>query len=331
MDCVFRSLPRLSSPARRPAVGTTRTEPVRAWNSRDGGDRGSTPPAGSCTPAGLLPAPHRHSIEDSMEIQPRCHHFAGCGWISRLHPRHGKKQLNLTPCFHHRRGPAPLRPTARPAGSGPPHCRRVSPSRDRDPRAPSFPQGGRTTAATYGAGKMSPVGRRRPGCRPRCRSRCRCSAPPAGPPGSAGRAGGAPTMPRAPARHIHRPPLPAGPPHGAARSIAVRMIPSRAPRDLLTIFRGPLTDLLTAGPPDPGGSQGPSCLSSRPHGSWPGLAVEKPGPCVRLGFGIGASAAAAGPAIVYKRVRSQIFGTGRSERGVRPVLFRRMKFIEGRE
>lgn len=277
-------------------------------------------------PSSPTPSFHRGFHGNTAPLPP----FRGVRVDLPASPKSRQEAAELTPCFHHRRGPAPLRPTARPAGSGPPHRRRVSPSRDRAPRAPSFPQGGRTTAATYGAGKMSPVGRRRPGCRPRCRSRCRCSAPPAGPPRSAGRAGGAPTMPRAPARHIHRPPLPAGRPHGAARSIAVRMIPSRAPRDLLTIFRGPLTDLLTAGPPDPGGSQGPSCLSSRPHGSWPGLAVEKPDACVRLGFGIGASAAA-GPAIVYKRVRSQIFGTGRSERGVRPVLFRRMKFIEGRE
>ncbi|XP_058705120.1 uncharacterized protein LOC131584236 [Poecile atricapillus] len=106
-------------------------------------------------------------------------------------------------------------------------------------------------AATYGAGKMSPVGRRRPRSRPRCRS-CR-SAPPAGPPGSAGRAVGAPTMPRAAARHIHRPPLTAGPPHGPARSIAVTHDRRRvSPR----CTHSPLTDPLTI-----------------PHGWVPGAAI----------------------------------------------------------
>lgn len=152
--------------------------------------------------------------------------FRGARVVLPASPKAQQEAAELTPGFHQRRGPAPLRPTARPAGSRPPHRRRVSPSRDRAPRAPSFPQGVRTTAATYSAGKMSPVGRRRPRSRPRCRPRCcsRCSAPPAGPPGSAGRAGGAPTMPRAPARHIHRPPLTAGLPHDPAGSVVLLMV-----------------------------------------------------------------------------------------------------------
>lgn len=172
-----------------------------------------------------------------------------------------------TPGFPQGRGPAPLLPTARPAGSGPPHRRRVSPRRDRAPRAPSFPHSGQTMAVTYGAGKMSPVGRRRPRSRPRPRPHCcsRCSAPLAGPPGSAGRAGGAPTMPRAPARHIHRPPLTAGPPRGPARSITVLHAPlTVSPRSTHGSPHDP--SRLGHRCRDRGGSQGPSFLSSRPHG-----------------------------------------------------------------
>lgn len=118
---------------------------------------------------------------------------------------------------------------------------------------------------TYGAGKMSPVGRRRPRSRPRPHCRSRCSAPPAGPPGSAGRAGGAPTMPRAPARHIHRPPLTAGPPRGPARSITVPHAPlTVSPRSTHGSPHDP--SRLGHRCRDRGGSQGPSFLSSRPHG-----------------------------------------------------------------
>lgn len=243
-------------------------------------------------------------------------------------PKAQQEAAEPTPGFPQGRGPAPLRPTALPAGSRPPHRRRrVSPRRDRAPRAPSFPHGGRTTAVTYGAGKMSPFGRRRPRSRPRCRSRC--SAPPAGPPGSAGRAGGAPTMPRAPSRHIHRPPLTARVPHGAARSIALPHHPlTVSPRSTHNPSRsshGSPHDpsRLGHGCHDPGGCRGcpgfPPALPA-PRRSWPGSAVEKPGPCVGLGFGTAASAAAAGRAIVYKRVRSQIFRTGRSERGILAVF-----------
>lgn len=245
-------------------------------------------------------------------------------------PEAQQEAAEHTPGFPQGRGPAPLRPTARPAGSQPPHHRRrrrVSPRRDRAPGAPPFPHGGRTTAVTYGAAKMSPVGRRRPRSRPRCRSRC--SAPPAGPPGSAGRAGGAPTMPRAPARHIHRPPLTAGPPHDAARCSALPRYPlTVSPRSTHNPSRschGSPHDpsRLGHGCRDPGGCRGsagsPPALTS-PRRSWPGPAVVKPGPCVGLGFGTAASAAAAGRAIVYKRVRSQIFRTERSERGARVVF-----------
>lgn len=108
------------------------------------------------------------------------------------------------------------------------------------------------------------------------------------------------------------------------------------PRDPLTIVHGPLTDrlaILHGWASDAEVRRGsPASRPARtPGGSWPGLADERLRPCVGLGFGTAASAAAAGPAIVYKRVRLQIFRTGRSERGVRAVYFRRMKFMEGRE
>lgn len=168
------------------------------WIRRDGGTAAPHPRR---TPSSPTQPFHSGFHRNAAPLPP----FRGARVDLRLHPRHSKNQLSQVPVSL--RG-GDRHPSVPRRASGPPrHRRRVSRRRDRAPRALSSPHGRQATAATYGTGKMSPFGRRRPRCRPRCR----CSALPAGLPGSAGRAGGAPTMPRAAARHIHRPPLAAGP------------------------------------------------------------------------------------------------------------------------
>lgn len=238
-----------------------------------------------------------------------------------------------TPGFPQGRAPAPLRPTARPAGPAPPTAPGVTAPRQSPPR-PLLPAGRaelgghlRRGQDVSGRPAAAPLPFPSPLPSPLLLLRSARGATGIGWTGCRS----SHNAPRA--RASHPPPAPHGgaasrSPAGSPPSLAVA---ARSARGLLTALHHPLADPRTAGPPVPRSRRFlPLPPARAAGGSWAGPAVEKPGPCAGLRFGTAASAAAAGPAIVYKRARSQTFRTGRSEGGVRSVLLRRMKFMEGR-